>query len=72
MGDSGGAGTITVASGGHIAPGLASGTTIGTFTAQKRLSLGSGSNLDMDLGGLSPDGGTSDRVDMPGTMATLH
>ncbi|MEX2308068.1 MAG: autotransporter-associated beta strand repeat-containing protein [Pirellulales bacterium] len=60
-GNGGVGGPITVASGGHLAPGPATGTTIGTLSVLNALSLGSGSNLDMDLG--AP--GTSDRIDMP-------
>jgi hypothetical protein len=74
LGGSGGAGAagtgaITVASGGHIAPGLATGNTIGTLTALGDVSLGSGSILDVDLGAPAPGVGTSDRLDLPtGTL----
>jgi fibronectin-binding autotransporter adhesin len=54
-------GPISVAAGGHLAPGLATGATIGTFSALNTVSLASGSNLDIGLE--APD--TSDRVDMP-------
>src|SRR5262249_697528 len=43
-------GNITVNSGGHLAPGLASGTTIGTFTALNGLTINSGSKMDIELG----------------------
>ncbi|HEY3392786.1 MAG TPA: PEP-CTERM sorting domain-containing protein [Lacipirellulaceae bacterium] len=62
LGGTGGVGgPITVASGGHLAPGLATGNGIGTLSALDSVSLASGSSLDINLG--AP--GTSDRVDMP-------
>ncbi len=77
LGGNGGAGaastgTITVASGGHIAPGLATGNTIGTLTSLGDVSLGSGSILDIGLGAPAPSGGTSDRLDLPNsTLLTV-
>ena len=62
LGGTGGVGgAITVASGGHLAPGLRTGATIGTLSALNTVSLASGSSLDIGLG--AP--GTSDRIDMP-------
>jgi fibronectin-binding autotransporter adhesin len=62
LGGTGGVGgPITVASGGHLAPGLRTGTTIGALSALNSVSLSIGSNLDIGLG--AP--GTSDRIDMP-------
>jgi hypothetical protein len=62
LGGTGGVGgAISVASGGHLAPGLASGNTIGTLSAFNTVSLASGSNLDIDVE--APE--TSDRIDMP-------
>jgi fibronectin-binding autotransporter adhesin len=54
-------GPITVASGGHLAPGLATVDTIGTLSALNTVSLASGSGLDVGLG----PPGESDRVDLP-------
>jgi autotransporter-associated beta strand protein len=62
LGGTGGVGgPITVASGGRLAPGAATGNTIGTLTALNSVSLDSGSSLNIGLG----NPGTSDRVDMP-------
>jgi hypothetical protein len=62
LGGTGGVGgPITVASGGHLAPGPRTGATIGTLSALNTVSLASGSNLDIGLE--APD--TSDRIDMP-------
>ncbi len=66
-----GMGTVTVASGGHIAPGSATGNTIGTLSAFNAVTLNSGSNLDIDLGSPAPGGGTSDRLDMPNTIGNF-
>jgi autotransporter-associated beta strand protein len=72
VGGTAGTGLVTVASGGHIAPGLTTGTTIGTLSAFSGLSLGSGSRLDMDLGApVFGTSGSSDRIDMPGTYGSF-
>jgi autotransporter-associated beta strand protein len=73
LGGTGGVGgAINVASGGHLAPGLVTGTTIGTLTALNSVSLSSGAALDIGLGAPAPAGlSTADRIDLPsGTPLT--
>ena len=48
-GNGGVGGLVTVALGGHIAPGLAAGTLIGTLTASGGATFNSGSKFDIDL-----------------------
>jgi autotransporter-associated beta strand protein len=67
VGGIGGTGTLSVASGGHLAPGLTTGSTIGTLTALGPLTINSGGQLDMGLG--AP--GTSDTLDMPATYGNF-
>jgi fibronectin-binding autotransporter adhesin len=73
-----GTGTVSVASGGHIAPSgvFNNGTsvttdTIGTLTALGDVSLGSGSLLDMELGAPAPAGGASDRLNLSAGTLTV-